>query len=1032
MTISDGVPMKKEKEFKTDLVVIGGGGAGLAAAVAAAEKGARVIVLEKRNCTGGNTALATMLFAAESPVQKRAMVDASTDELFSAVIDWAHWKIDPRIIRAFINKSGDTIRWLEEQGCVFELMTFFPNQTPVVTHRQQRRAAVADALRQSCDRLGVSIFVRTAVKKIVTGEDGQVNGVIALNRGREFTIAANAVVIATGGYGGNKEWIRKYCSNYNESMFCIGLPNMGDGIRMGIDAGAATEGLGMLQIEGPCSPRPFRLMIDAGNSSKVPIMLTQVAVEPYTIWANSNGARFMDETIGHSPFVAANGVARQPGGVCYGLLDSNMIRRMSETGIVLARGAAASLLGTALPGLERELRLQADQGTMHYARVDQELCNGCGVCIDSCPLDIIRLDTIVPEMKEFTACRSACPAGLDMRRYLYLLKQGMIKEAIDVITESMPFPAITGRVCPHFCESECARKDVDASVNINGIERFLGDLLLAERKGPAKRSSDKKIAVIGSGPAGMACAYFLARQGYVITVFEAMPTFGGMLRMGIPGYRLPRNVLDAQIDLIRDMGVEFVHDVRIGIDITYEKLNEKYQALFIGTGNQLSRRISLDGIESERVHWGLDFLRDVNLNKEVKVGEKVVVIGGGNVAVDVALSALRLGAREVKMVCLETGESIPAHPEEIQQALAEGIVVEEGWGPHRITPTGIQLARCLSLFDETGTFNPSLDEKETRVLAADMLIFAIGQAPDLSSMPKGLTITKNGTIQVDPITGETNRSGVFAGGDIVSGASTVVLSIAAGRRAAVSIDRYLRGEDMKTGRDTVFERVTKPPKEGIQKLVRLEKPLLPLDERVKNFREVVAGFDEEMACEESLRCMTCGSKAVINPVEECRLCQACERNCPQKAVSIQPAKTVNPYIRIAETWEEIAHWMGVNPNTLKSTIAEYNSACEKGYDPVFKKDRRHLVPLQTPPYYAIKMGVDYLDTIGGIRINERMEVLDKKGVPIPGIYAAGIDTGGWVGDTYCIRTTGTTFAFAINSGRIAGECAVEIKCEEKK
>jgi NADPH-dependent glutamate synthase beta subunit-like oxidoreductase len=333
------------------------------------------------------------------------------------------------------------------------------------------------------------------------------------------------------------------------------------------------------------------------------------------------------------------------------------------------------------------------------------------------------------------------------------LKQGMIKEAIDTITENMPFPAITGRVCPHFCESECARKDVDASVSINGIERFLGDLLLAERKGPTKRSSDKKIAVIGSGPAGMACAYFLARQGYAVTVFEAMSTFGGMLRMGIPGYRLPRNVLDAQIDLIRDMGVEFVHGVRIGIDITFEKLNEEYQALFIGTGNQLSRRISLDGIESERVHWGLDFLRDVNLNKEVKVGEKVVVIGGGNVAVDVALSALRLGAREVKMVCLETGESIPAHPEEIQQALAEGIVMEEGWGPHRITPTGIRLARCLSLFDETGTFNPCLDEKDTRMLAADMLIFAIGQAPDVSSMPKGLTVTKNGTIQVDPITG---------------------------------------------------------------------------------------------------------------------------------------------------------------------------------------------------------------------------------------------------------------------------------------
>jgi NADPH-dependent glutamate synthase beta subunit-like oxidoreductase len=1024
--------MRKDKELKADIVVIGGGGAGLAAAVAAAEKGARVIVLEKRNCTGGNTALATMLFAAESPVQKRAMVDASRDELFSAVMDWAHWQIDPRIIRAFINKSGDTIKWLEEQGCVFELMTFFPNQTPVVTHRQQRRAAVADALRQSCDRLGVKIFVRTEVKSIVTGEGGQVNGVIALNRGREFTVGADAVVIATGGYGGNKEWIRKYCSNYNESMFCIGLPNMGDGIRMGIDVGAATDGLGMLQVEGPCSPRPLRLMIDAADSAKVPIMLTQVAIEPYAIWVNSNGDRFMDETIGHSPFVAANGVARQPGGVCYGLLDSNMIRSMSETGIVLARGAAARLLGTAVPGLERELMLQADQGTLHYARVDRELCNGCGVCTDSCPLDIIRLDTVVPERNELTACRSACPAGVDMRRCLYFLRQGMIKEAIDVIAESMPFPAITGRVCPHFCESECARKDVDASVNINGIERFLGDLLLTERKEPIKRLSEKKIAVIGSGPAGMACAYFLARQGYAVTVFEAMPEFGGMLRVGIPEYRLPRDILDAQIDLIRDMGVEFVNGVRIGTDTTFEKLSEKYQALFIATGNQLSRQISLDGIDSERVCWGLDFLRDVNLNKELKVGEKVVVIGGGNVAVDVALSALRLGARDVRMVCLETGETIPAHPEEIRQALTEGVSIEEGWGPRKITSTGIELARCVSLCDETGKFNPCLDEKETRLLDADMFIFAIGQTPELSSIPKGVTVTKNGTIQIDPITGETTLPGVFAGGDIVSGPSTVIESIAAGRRGAISIDRYLKGEDLKKGRNAITKQVKKPPREGMPAMARFEKPLLPVEQRTRNFKEVVIGFDEEMAYQESRRCMTCGSRAVINPVEECRLCQACERNCPQKAVFIQPAKTVSPFIRIADSWDEIASWIGADAEVLKATIDEYKINCERGYDVLFAKDRRHLVPLRTPPYYAIKMGVDYLDTIGGLKINERMEVLDKKGVPMPGIYAAGIDTGGWVGDTYCIRTTGTTFAFAINSGRIAGENAVKKKSRRKE
>ena len=259
----------KTETFRAEVVIIGGGGAGLAAAVTAAEKGARVIVLEKRNCTGGNTAMASGLFAAESPVQKRAMVDASRDELFKAMMDWAHWRIDPRIIRAYIDRSGDTIRWLEEQGCIFELMAFFPNQTPMVIHKPHRRAAVTDALRKSCDTLGVKIFVRTEAKKIITDVKGGVAGIMAANRDRDFFIATNRVVISTGGYGGNKELIKKYCSNYHDTMYCLGLPNMGDGLRMGIEAGAATEGLGMLQIEGPCAPRSVRLMIDADDAEKV-------------------------------------------------------------------------------------------------------------------------------------------------------------------------------------------------------------------------------------------------------------------------------------------------------------------------------------------------------------------------------------------------------------------------------------------------------------------------------------------------------------------------------------------------------------------------------------------------------------------------------------------------------------------------------------------------------------------------------------------------------------------------------------------
>jgi fumarate reductase flavoprotein subunit len=554
--------MKKEN-LKADLVIVGGGGAGLAAAVAAAEKGTSVVVLEKRNCTGGNTALASGLFAAESPVQKRAMVDASADELFGIMMDWAHWRIDPRIIRAFIDKSGDTIRWLEEMGCAFQLAPFYANQVPLVLHRQSRKAIVTDALRKRCNTLNVTIFTRTGAEKIFIAPNGEIAGVLASNGDQEFTIATKGVVIATGGYGGNKEWIKRYSSHYHDTMLCLGLPNMGDGLRMAVEAGAATEGLGMLQIEGPWIPRSVRLMIDAGDSERVAMSLMQVAVEPYAIWVNKNGRRFIDETLGYSPFVAANGVALQPDGVCYALLDDTMIEMMTKTGIVIAQAPAGQLLGSGVPGLERELRLQAEAGVFSFAQVNNDLCNGCGICINSCPIDIIRLVTT---------------------------------------------------------------------------------------------------------------AY--------------------------------------------------------------------------------------------------------------------------------------------------------------------------------------------------------------------------------------------------------------------------------------------------------------------------------------------------------------GNTAEIAPVEECRLCQACERVCPRKAISVRPAKTGTPFVKISDSWEQIADWIGVGSGTLKQTIEEYNTACHTGHDPVFAKDRRYLMRFATPPYYAIRCNVHYIDTVGGIKINERMEVVSKEGRPLPGFYAAGIDTGGWIGDTYDTRTSGTTFAFAINSGRIAGENAV--------
>ncbi len=536
---------------------------------------------------------------------------------------------------------------------------------------------------------------------------------------------------------------------------------------------------------------------------------------------------------------------------------------------------------------------------MSIERIDIALCNGCRQCIDACPMDVFRLDTLVVDREEYPPCRLACPAGVDMRSYLYLLREGMKDEAINVLRESLPFPAITGRVCPHPCEAECARREVDEAVNINSLERFAADYRLKEKAQPVRKIYAAKIAIVGSGPAGLAGAYFMTRMGYPVTVFEAAPVIGGMLRLGIPEYRLPKDVLDAQINYIRDMGVEFKTGVTIGKDMTLEQLKKDYQAVFFAIGNQLSSKLEIKGAELDGVLWGLDFLRDVNLKRPAEVRDRVVVIGGGNVAIDVALTVLRLGAKEVKLVCLESREKMPAYEEEIKQAIDEGVGINVSWGPKRILGkgkrvTGIELVCCTKVFDEQGKFNPSFDEQMSLTLEADMVILAIGQAPDLSLVPRGMKMTARGTIQVDPLTLETSLPGIFAGGDIVAGTSSVVEAIAAGKKASVSIDRYLKGEDLRTGRDVKPNRVKHPPKEGIAKMARQQTPLLPVGQRAGNFREVKTPFNLRTAIVESQRCMTCGSRAVIKYPDDCQLCLFCERDCPVKAIYVSPERKVTP------------------------------------------------------------------------------------------------------------------------------------------
>jgi len=1007
----------------TGVVVVGAGGAGLAAAAAAAEEGARVVVVEKRRIVGGNAAWAEGIFAVESPAQRRNGIDIRKDEMFRLAMDYAHWGLNGKVVRAFIDKSGDTVRWLEEKGVRF-------NSIPPFSCRQRHRVfhnpdgggpEILQALLEECRVRGVRILCDAAVEQILLDESGRARGVALSMHGTRFEIGAASVIVATGGFAGNRELLRKYCDFYTDDFSLPGLPHMGDGLAMTTDVGAATEGLGRVQGSGPNFP---------GNISSLGVL----AREPGPIWISQKGERFIDEATCFEDFECINAILRLPGKQCYVLLDQEMVSSIVEHGFVrVYQGSLRPSGASPVPSLPGDLELAA-KGLMPVAQVKQDLCNGCGVCADSCPDTAIQLETSYAAGQGISPCSAACPAGVNVRAYVHLLRNGLLEEASALLRESLPLPAVTGRVCPHFCEAQCARKEVDQPVNINALERFVADSGRGWTATPAARKCETKIAVIGSGPAGLSCSYFLARLGYPVTVFEAEALPGGMLRMGIPEHRLPRDILDEQISYIRNMGVEFRLGKAVGRDVALDALEQEFGAIFFAGGAQSSKRIDIDGIELAGVHWGLDLLRSLNLGQRVEIGSKVVVIGGGNVAADVALVALRLGVEEVSMVCLESGPEVPALEEEIAQAVAEGVAIHEGWGPKRVLGdagrvVGVELIRCASATDPEGCFNPSYDEASTMRLEADTVVFAIGQAVTPSLVPDPMMIGTDGTVTIDSGTLETRRKAVFAGGDATGGTASVVKAIADGRRAAQSIDRYLRGEDREHRASAPPEKMKNPPRERMTPMARIETPARPVTETIADFGEVKLGFDDVMAKMESERCMTCGSRPVVT-MADCKYCRACEVNCPTQAVYGAPVRQGTPLVRVSESLEDIARWMGTDPQVLRATVQEYNAFCDDGHDPVFAKERIYLQALRTPPYYALRCNIVLLTTMGGVRINERMEVLGAQEIPIPGLYAAGNDTGGWECETYNVLLPGSTFGFAINSGRTAGESAARYAMEE--
>jgi NADPH-dependent glutamate synthase beta subunit-like oxidoreductase len=418
---------------------------------------------------------------------------------------------------------------------------------------------------------------------------------------------------------------------------------------------------------------------------------------------------------------------------------------------------------------------------------------------------------------------------------------------------------------------KCNRGNVDEPLAIEHLKRFLADRGLSQDVGYVPETEEKKeekVAVIGAGPAGLSAAYFLAIKGYPVTVFEKLPVAGGMMAVGIPSYRLPRDILRAEIKTIVDMGVEIKTGVTFGKDITIESLKkEGYKAFFIAVGLHVSRGLNVEGENFDGIIHGINFLRDVSLKDNVTIGARTIVIGGGNVAIDVALTALRSGAKEVEMVCLESREEMPAWEHEIKDALDEGIKINNSWGPKRFIGDkghvkSVEFKRCTTVFDKEGRFNPQYDESEIMTLEADTVLLSIGQACDMSfadGVPD-LDVSPRGPSVRDPNTLETNIPGLFVGGDASYGPRSVVEAVASGKEAAISIDRYLKGEDIRADRPKEWKGIELKP-EDVEHLDRQQMQRLSIAQRKNSFEEIDSGFSEQQARIEAGRCLKiCGTQ----------------------------------------------------------------------------------------------------------------------------------------------------------------------------